>query len=626
MVAAVRHTPDSTNAVLPYNAPQYQRDVNNEIIALWRYAAEPLTSVAGTNDITATTDTAVVSAITAYATGMKRSLIPLNTNTGGVTLNVDSAGVKNVKDADAATLVAGALVAGRMYGIEYDGTQWRVLAGGTSLAAAAFSVAPDLMLRDEKSNGTNAGTFTSGSMVQRTLNTVLRNALAGASLSANRFTLQAGTYYVEWSAPACFVNTHQTRLYNVTDAAMVPNAQGTSERQDGTGASASNTRSFGAIYFTITTAKQFEVQHQCALTLAGNGLGSAAGLGIGEVYTIVNVWKVGTLASEVDGISGGGMTFPIIFSTTTADADPGAGILRLNNATQNAATFAYVDLSDANLTDISGLLASLDDWGSSGNRGIFKLSKYDDPTKWISFNIQTITSAAGYFKLAISLVGFSVASPFANTDRLIFSFTPTGLTGATGVVSVGSTDNAAVRADGTGGATVQGSLLIIDDTGHVSSFGGNIKFPGTQVASADANTLDDYEEGTWTPVVTFATAGDLNVVYSSQSADYTKNGRDVRAHFLTALSTFTHTTASGALRITGVPFAVANAGISYTVACFFSGITKAGYTQVNGTFQLNSSNLAFFASASAAAISAVVAADMPTGGAVTLAGGGTYRV
>jgi hypothetical protein len=29
--------------------------------------------------------------------------------------------------------------------------------------------------------------------------------------------------------------------------------------------------------------------------------------------------------------------------------------------------------------------------------------------------------------------------------------------------------------------------------------GGGVKFPATQVASADPNTLDDYEEGTWTP-------------------------------------------------------------------------------------------------------------------------------
>ena len=40
---------------------------------------------------------------------------------------------------------------------------------------------------------------------------------------------------------------------------------------------------------------------------------------------------------------------------------------------------------------------------------------------------------------------------------------------------------------------------IIDSSQYLESQG--LKFPGTQVASTDANTLDDYEEGTWTPQV-----------------------------------------------------------------------------------------------------------------------------
>jgi hypothetical protein len=46
--------------------------------------------------------------------------------------------------------------------------------------------------------------------------------------------------------------------------------------------------------------------------------------------------------------------------------------------------------------------------------------------------------------------------------------------------------------------------------------GGGLKFPAVQVASADANTLDDYEEGTWTPSV----GGDAT--YTSQLGIYIK--------------------------------------------------------------------------------------------------------
>ena len=51
--------------------------------------------------------------------------------------------------------------------------------------------------------------------------------------------------------------------------------------------------------------------------------------------------------------------------------------------------------------------------------------------------------------------------------------------------------------------------------------GGQIKFPATQVPSADANTLDDYEEGTFTP--SLSTPG--TATYSTQDGKYTKIGR-----------------------------------------------------------------------------------------------------
>ena len=89
-----------------------------------------------------------------------------------------------------------------------------------------------------------------------------------------------------------------------------------------------------------------------------------------------------------------------------------------------------------------------------------------------------------------------------------------------------STDNAAVRFDGTTGAILQNSAFIIDDSGHVTSFGGNIQFPATQVASAGANVLDDYEEGTWTPTFTAATPP-TSVTYTIQSGVYEKIGRSV---------------------------------------------------------------------------------------------------
>ena len=66
------------------------------------------------------------------------------------------------------------------------------------------------------------------------------------------------------------------------------------------------------------------------------------------------------------------------------------------------------------------------------------------------------------------------------------------------------------------GALTMGGLL---DTGST----GQVKFPAAQNASSDANTLDDYEEGTWTPVIT-ASSVNPTVTYSIQQGFYTKVG------------------------------------------------------------------------------------------------------
>lgn len=68
--------------------------------------------------------------------------------------------------------------------------------------------------------------------------------------------------------------------------------------------------------------------------------------------------------------------------------------------------------------------------------------------------------------------------------------------------------------------------------------------------------LDEYDEGIWTPAITAATPGDLSVSYSAQTGYYTRIGNLVTVHCICVTSAFTHSTAIGAMRITGLPFAV----------------------------------------------------------------------
>lgn len=79
--------------------------------------------------------------------------------------------------------------------------------------------------------------------------------------------------------------------------------------------------------------------------------------------------------------------------------------------------------------------------------------------------------------------------------------------------------------------------------------GGQIKFPATQNPSSNANTLDDYEEGTWTPVPT-----NLTVVGTpTYTGRYTKIGREVFV-YLSVSSTISTASTAGSTYFSGLPF------------------------------------------------------------------------
>jgi hypothetical protein len=103
---------------------------------------------------------------------------------------------------------------------------------------------------------------------------------------------------------------------------------------------------------------------------------------------------------------------------------------------------------------------------------------------------------------------------------------------------------------------------------------GNISFPATQVASSDANTLDDYEEGTWTPAITFGGAS-TGVTYTSRSGSYVKIGKYV--FLIGAMVLSSKGSSTGNAQITGTPFttAASSGGGSVAFSSGFTGLTGA---------------------------------------------------
>lgn len=93
------------------------------------------------------------------------------------------------------------------------------------------------------------------------------------------------------------------------------------------------------------------------------------------------------------------------------------------------------------------------------------------------------------------------------------------------------------------------------EQGNEGGSSGNVAFPATQVPSADANTLDDYEEGTWTPTIQDDSRSDAeDQAYTAQVGIYTKIGRVVYIECELATSSLGTLTTSENVVIAGLPF------------------------------------------------------------------------
>lgn len=143
--------------------------------------------------------------------------------------------------------------------------------------------APNAVLEDQKTAGTDGGTFTSGAWQTRTLNTEVYDPSGLMSLASNEFTPTVNGW-VEWSASAYQAENHKTRLYNVTGAAIV--GYGMSAQTDNA-VNVTTTSDGGA---AVTAGVTYRIEHRCTFTRATVGFGLAQGFGT-EVYCRVKFWR-----------------------------------------------------------------------------------------------------------------------------------------------------------------------------------------------------------------------------------------------------------------------------------------------------------------------------------------------
>ena len=126
-----------------------------------------------------------------------------------------------------------------------------------------------------------------------------------------------------------------------------------------------------------------------------------------------------------------------------------------------------------------------------------------------------------------------------------------------GVGAVTSTDEAIARYNGTGGAlqNYTSNAPTITDAGVINLNSGQLVFPATQAASGGANTLDDYEIGTFDPTVLDSSLDpDESQAYGSRSGRYIKIGDLVTFQLQVIMSSFGSLTTSEQCRVGGLPF------------------------------------------------------------------------
>jgi len=127
------------------------------------------------------------------------------------------------------------------------------------------------------------------------------------------------------------------------------------------------------------------------------------------------------------------------------------------------------------------------------------------------------------------------------------------------------------RFNSSGNLQTLGTISVGNATPSTS--GAGITFPATQSASSDVNTLDDYEEGTWTPAV-FSGTGTITAV----SGTYTKVGNRVICSFA-----FECNSAGSISVISGLPFTSASTTNNCGVAREYLNTGILWVAQVNGS-------------------------------------------
>ena len=255
-----------------------------------------------------------------------------------------------------------------------------------------------------------------------------------------------------------------------------------------------------------------------------------------------------------------------------SDLNPGLSTITATKGGTGQTSYAVGDLLYANTTTTLAKLADVATGNALISGGVGVAPSYG--------KIGLTTHVSGVLPVANGGTNASTAS--ITSFNNITGYSASGATGTTTTNLVFSTSPSITTPTLVGDATLSTGNLVIGTSGK------GIDFSAT-AGTGTSELLADYEEGTWTPTLAYATPGTSVFTYGTQTGTYTKIGNVVTVSLTIVLTAFVKGTASGSFRVAGLPYTSAASQL-YNASLVlanqtFTGIpgarTSAGTTNLN---------------------------------------------
>jgi hypothetical protein len=184
-----------------------------------------LITVTGTNTLIGTS----VPPYTAYVAGMTLSFIPVNTNSGAVTISVDGLGAKNIFVGASTALSGGELVVGQITQIEYDGTRFQLNQSTLADNSVTTNKIVNGAVTLAKINSAAFGTTGASKLLQLTSNNAIDTSVipskiqpVTASVATNALTLTINPTVLDFRSSTLASGTVNTYTVGAAVSVTVP--------------------------------------------------------------------------------------------------------------------------------------------------------------------------------------------------------------------------------------------------------------------------------------------------------------------------------------------------------------------------------------------------------------------